>query len=70
MEWLVTADGKCVRLTPTQAILVDTCASLEDLTLAADDLLDAIVASRALVADSRRRRRIRQSGLRAVVTED
>src|SRR5690242_19339944 len=69
MEWLVTADGRCLRLTTTQALLVDLSATCEDLALAAEDLRDAIAASRTLVADSRRWRRMRQSGLRAVVAE-
>jgi len=70
MEWLVTADGKCVRLTKTQALLLDTSACLEDLLLAADDLRNVISSSRSLVADSRRWRRMRQSGLRAVLADD
>jgi hypothetical protein len=70
MEWLVTADGRYMRLTTTQALLVDTSATCEDLALAFEDLRDEIVASRSLVADSRRWRRMRRSGLRAVVAED
>jgi len=70
MDWLVAPNGTYVRLTPTQALLVDTSATIEDVALAAEDLADAIAASRALVADSRRSRRLRQTGLRAVVTRD
>jgi hypothetical protein len=70
MEWLVTAEGRYLRLTITQGLLVDASAALDDLGLAADDLRDTIAASRSLVADSRRWRRMRQSGLRAVVAED
>jgi hypothetical protein len=70
MDWLVTADGRYLRLTNTQSLLVDTSATLEDLALVVDDLRDVIAASRSLVADSRRWRRMRRSGLRAVVAED
>jgi hypothetical protein len=70
MDWLVAPDGRYVRLTTTQALLVDTSATLQDLAAAVADLRDAIAASRSLVADSRRWRRTRQSGLRVVVAED
>jgi hypothetical protein len=70
MEWLVTAEGRYLRLTATQALLVDTSATCQDLALAVEELRDAILASRSLVADSRRWRRMRRSGLRAVVAED
>ncbi len=70
MEWLVTGDGRYLRLTTTQALLVDTSATCEDLVLAVEGLRDAIVASQSLVADSRRWRRMRQSRLRAVVADD
>jgi hypothetical protein len=69
MDWLVTAEGKYLQLTPAQSLLVDTSATLEDVALALGDLRDAIEASRSLVADSRRWRRMRQSHLRAVVAE-
>ncbi len=70
MEWLVTGDGRYLRLTTTQSLLVDTSAAVEDIALAVHDLSQAIAKSRSLVADSRRWRRMRQSGLRAVVAED
>lgn len=70
MEWLVTADGRYLQLTTTQALLVDTSATCEDVALAVEALSEVILASRSLVADSRRWRRMRQSGLRAVVAED
>jgi hypothetical protein len=70
MDWLVTADGRYVGLTTTQSLLVDTSATLEDLSLAMNHLRDAIAASRSLVADSQRWRRVRRSGLRAVVAKD
>jgi len=70
MEWLVTPDGRYVPLTTRQALIVDASATLEDVLLAFDDLRAVIAASRSLVADSRRWRRMRHSGLRAVVPED
>jgi len=70
MDWLVTGEGGYVRLTTAQSLLVDACATLEDVALALDDLSEAIAASQSLVADSRRLRRIRRSRLRAVVAED
>jgi hypothetical protein len=66
MEWLVGADGRCVPLTTEQAIAIDVRATVEDLVDAASGLDQAIQASRAAVAESRRRRRLRQSGLRLV----
>jgi hypothetical protein len=70
MEWLVRPEGGYVRLTTAQALLIDSSATLEDVAVAVDDLRDAIAASRSLVGDSRRWRRMRSSGLRAVVSED
>jgi hypothetical protein len=70
MDWLVTAEGSYLRLTRTQALVIDASATIEDLALVLDDLRDAIAASQSLVADSRRWRRLRRSGLRAVVADD
>lgn len=70
MDFLVTDDGRYLALTDAQSLLLDASAILEDLSVAFDDLEDAIAVSRSLVADSRRWRRMRQSGLRAVVLED
>jgi hypothetical protein len=66
MDWLVVDDGRNVPLTATQSLLLDTSATLEDLALVLGDLKDVIAASRSLVADSRRWRRMRRSELRLV----
>jgi len=66
MEWLVDADGRCVPLTAEQAILIDVRATVEDFFDALHGLDQAIQVSSAAVAESRRRRRIRQSNLRLV----
>jgi len=70
MDWLVTADGKNLPLSRTQSLLLDTSATFEDLATVLGDLEEVIAASRSVVADSRRWRRMRHSGLRAVVSED
>jgi hypothetical protein len=70
MDWLVADDGRYLPLTAVQSLLLDTSATLEDLELAICGLRDTLVASRSIVADSRRRRRIRQSGLRVVESAD
>jgi len=70
MEWLVRPEGGYLPLTTAQALLIDSSATLEDVTMAIDDLRDAIAASRSIVAHSRGWRRIRNSGLRAVVSAD
>ena len=69
MDWLVAVDGRYVPLTATQSLLLDTSATLEDLALAIGDLQDAIAASRSLVADSRRWRRMRRSRLKLASSE-
>jgi hypothetical protein len=66
MEWLVDADGRCVQLTDQQAIMIDVRATVEDFSDALHGLSQAIQVSSAAVADSRRRRRLRQSSLRLV----
>jgi len=70
MDWLVTADGRNLPLSRTQSLLLDTSATFEDLATVVSDLQKVIATSQSVVADSRRWRRIRQSGLRAVVSED
>jgi hypothetical protein len=70
MEWLVRPEGGYLPLTTAQALRIDSSATLEDVTVAIDDLRNAIAASRSLVADSRGWRRMRNSGLRSVVSED
>jgi hypothetical protein len=66
MEWLLAADGKYISLTATQALLIDTQATAEDVADAIADVNEAALLSGRLITDSRRRRRIRQSGLRVV----
>jgi hypothetical protein len=66
MEWLVGPDGRYVRLTPEQAVAIDARATYEDLVVAVQRLRDTIDVSRVALADSRRRRRVRQSALRLV----
>jgi hypothetical protein len=70
MEWLVGADGRCVPLTAEQALAIDLRATLEDLVDAFNGVHEAIRASRTAVADSRRRRRLRQSSLKLVPARD
>jgi hypothetical protein len=66
MDWLIGDDGRCVQLTAEQAIAIDLRATLEDLFEAFHGVDEAIRTSRAAVADSQRRRRIRQSSLHLV----
>jgi hypothetical protein len=66
VEWLLGEDGKYVPLTTTESRLIDACASLEDLVEAFDGMRETILASRSLVSDSRRSRRMRQSRLKLV----
>lgn len=66
MEWLVDADGRCVQLTAEQATMIDVRATVEDFFDALRGLDQAIQVSSAAVAESRRRRRVRQSNLRLV----
>jgi hypothetical protein len=68
MEWLVGADGKYVPLTALQSHALELRATIQDLSVAYVTMREAIHASRSLVSDSRRWRRMRQSGLRVVPT--
>jgi hypothetical protein len=68
MEWLLAPNGTYLPLTAMHATIIDLSATCEDLVDAYEELDDAIEQSRALVSDSRRRRKMRQSGLRLIVS--